>query len=166
MFAKSKILVCSCAAMLSAATPIFAQEASEGRRIAEAAFTNLAGSDRGWIDQGTFTNFGGDAFAAMDYDQDLKLTLGEFLVFDTGMRAVAEDAGRLDNHDTAMRIVFAFWDRDGDGLVSKSEHTRSLSYDFQRADANSDARLELEEFTSGFTLMVALRAAINPAPVE
>jgi Ca2+-binding EF-hand superfamily protein len=102
----------------------------------------------------------------MDYDQDLKLSLSEFLVFDTGMRAVAEQAGRLDNHDTALRIVFAFWDRDGDGLVSKSEHTRSLSYDFQRADVNDDARLDLEEFTSGFTLMVALRAAINPAPVE
>ncbi len=148
------------------AAPLFAQEKSEGRLIAEAAFANLAGSERGWIDQGGFTNFGGDAFAAMDYDEDLKLSLSEFLVFDTGMRAVAEEAGRLDNHDTAMRIVFAFWDRDGDGFVSKSEHTRSLSYDFQRADINDDARLDLEEFTTGFTLMVALRAAINPAPVE
>lgn len=153
------------AAALALPTLAAAQE-GEGRKLAVAAFENIAGSDRGWIDQGGFTNFGGDAFAAMDYDQDLKLSLSEFLVFDTGMRAVAEEAGRLDNHDTAMRIVFAFWDRDGDGLVSKSEHTRSLSYDFQRADVNSDARLNLEEFTSGFTLMVALRAAINPAPVE
>lgn len=166
MLTQSKILICSLATALCATTPVFAQEGGEGRRIAEAAFTDLAGSTGGFIDQGGFTNFGGDAFAAMDYDNDQKLSLSEFLVFDTGMKAVAQEAGRLDNHETAMRIVFAFWDRDGDGLVSKSEHTRSLSYDFQRADANSDARLDLEEFTSGFTLMVALRAAINPAPVE
>ncbi len=148
------------------AAPVAAQEESEGRRLAEQAFTNIAGSDRGWIDQGGFTNFGGDVFAAMDYDTDNKLTLGEFMVFDTGMRAVAEEAGRLGSHDTAMRVVFAFWDRDGDGLVSKSEHTRSLSYDFQRADINDDARLDLKEFATGFTLMVALRAAINPLPIE
>ncbi|WP_298922186.1 hypothetical protein [uncultured Roseobacter sp.] len=65
-----------------------------------------------------------------------------------------------------MRVVFAFWDRDGDGLVSKSEHNRSLSYDFQRADLNDDARLDLQEFKTGFAVMVAPRAAINPAPAE
>lgn len=166
MSLKPQVLACSLVAAMATAMPVAAQEASEGRRLAEQAFTNIAGSDRGWIDQGGFTNFGGDVFAAMDYDDDLKLTLSEFLVYDTGMRAVAEEVGRLDNHETAMRIVFAFWDRDCDGLVSKTEHTRSLTYDFQRADVNDDARLHLDEFTTGFTLMVALRAAINPAPVE
>ncbi|MEO9825139.1 MAG: hypothetical protein ABJF50_12055 [Paracoccaceae bacterium] len=149
------------------ATPlqVSAQE-NEGRRIAEDSFKFIAGSERGWIDQGTFLKAGGDVFAAMDYDQDLKLTLGEFLVFDIGMREVAEKAGRLDAHETAMRVVFAFWDRDGDGQVSSSEHKRSLSYDFQRADIDDNARLNLDEYISGFTVMVALRAAINPAPVE
>lgn len=143
-----------------------AAQDGEGRRIAEATFTQISGSERGWIDQGAFANAGGNVFAAMDYDGDLKLTLAEFLVFDAGMRAVAEDAGRLDAHETAMRVVFAFWDRNGDGMVSKTEHSRSLTYDFQRADVDDNARLTLEEFVSGFTIMVALRAAINPAPFE
>lgn len=162
-----KPLVLAFAAFTALGLPNFSlAQDGEGRRLAEQSFTSIAGSARGWIDQGGFVNAGGDVFAAMDYDDDLKLSLSEFLVFDIGMRAVAEDAGRLDAHETAMRVVFAFWDRDGDGLVSKSEHTRSLSYDFQRADLNDDARLSLEEYVSGFTVMIALRAAINPAPVE
>jgi Ca2+-binding EF-hand superfamily protein len=102
----------------------------------------------------------------MDIDQDLKLTLGEFLSFDVGMKPIAEKLGRLDSHETAMRVVFAFWDRNGDGQVSNSEMSRSLSYDFQRADLNDDARLTQGEFVTGFTIMVALRAAINPAPIN
>lgn len=166
MFAIRKFHSLFIASLLAIGTPSLAEDKSPGRVLAEQAFTNIAGSDRGWIDQGGFANFGGDVFAAMDYDQDNKLTLGEFLVFDTGMKAVAEEAGRLDAHETALRVVFAFWDRDGDGLVSKLEHNRSLTYDFQRADINDDARLEMEEFTNGFTVMVAMRAAINPVPVE
>ena len=162
---KTFVLALSVTAALSSPSFSIAQE-GKGRLLAEQAFQNIVGSDRGWIDQGGFLNSGGDVFAAMDYDDDQKLNLGEFLFFDAGMRDVAEQAGRLEAHETAMRVVFAFWDRDGDGLVSKSEHNRSLSYDFQRADINDDAQLELEEFTNGFTLMVALRAAINPAPVE
>jgi len=166
MFATHKIFTLSLAALVAVGTPLLAQEQTAGRELAQQTFANIAGSDRGWIDQGGFANFGGGVFAAMDYDGDNKLSLSEFMVFDTGMRDIAEEAGRLENHDTAMRVVFAFWDRDGDGLVSKSEHTRSLSYDFRRADINDDARLEMEEFTNGFTVMVALRAAINPAPIE
>lgn len=139
---------------------------SEGRRLSEQLFEQIAGSPNGFLDQGAFTNYGSDVFAAMDYDQNGKVSLGEFLVFDTGMRPIAEEAGRLDSHETAMRVVFAFWDRDGDGELGRTELIRSLGYDFQRADQNSDARLDREEFLSGFTMMVALRAAINPAPVE
>ena len=152
--------------MLTALPQNLNAQDGEGRRLSESAFENIAGSKRGWVDQGVFANAGADVFAAMDYDKDLKLTLAEFLVFDTGMRAVAEESGRLDAHETAMRVVFAFWDRDGDGLVSKSEHSRSLSYDFRRADVDANGKLTLDEFVSGFTIMVALRAAINPAPVE
>ena len=159
--------VSSLAVIAAVALPstAFAQD-GEGRRLSELVFEQIAGSPNGFLDQGGFTNHGEDVFAAMDYDQNNKVSLGEFLIFDTGMRAVAEEKGRLDSHETAMRVVFAFWDRNGDGSLGKSEMTRSLAYDFQRADQNDDARLDREEFLNGFTIMVALRAAINPAPVE
>ena len=141
-------------------------QATEGRLLSEKLFVQIAGSPTAFLDQGAFTNYGSDVFAAMDYDQNNSVTLGEFLVFDTGMRPLAEEKGRLASHETAMRVVFAFWDRDGDGALGRTELIRSLGYDFQRADQNSDARLNQDEFLHGFTLIVALRAAINPAPVE
>lgn len=59
-----------------------------------------------------------------------------------------------------------FWDRNGDGVISRTEHRQSLNFDFQRADTDNDALLTEDEFTGGFSVMVALRAAINPTPAE
>ena len=139
---------------------------SEGRRMAEQVFDTLDTAQRGFIDQGEFMNFGGDVFFSMDTDQNGKLSLAEFLVWDIGMRPLAVEAGREAAYDTAMRVVFAFWDRNGDGEISRTEHRQSLGYDFQRADLDNDALLDREEFLGGFSVNVALRAAINPEPVE
>ena len=102
----------------------------------------------------------------MDTDEDGVLSLGEFMSWDYGMLPIAQEAGREDAYDTALRVVFAFWDRDGDGVISRTEHRQSLMADFQRADTDNDALMTRDEFTSGFSIMVALRAAINPVPVE
>lgn len=151
--------------LCAAPTLGFTQE-GEGRRLAELAFQSLDSAERGFIDQGEFTNFGGDIFFSMDGDEDRRITLAEFLNWDFGMSQVAAEAGREDAYDTALRVVFAFWDRNGNGEISQTEHRRSLMADFQRADDDGDALLSREEFTTGFSVMVALRAAINPVPVD
>jgi len=151
-------------AALTAPSLSAAQE-TEGRRLAQLAFSQLDNADRGYIDLGEYSIFGTDVFSSMDYDQDDSLSLSEFLNWDYGMLPLAQDAGREDAYYTALRVVFAFWDRNGDGAISKTEHRQSLNADFQRADTDNDATLTSDEFTSGFSVMVALRAAINPAPV-
>ena len=151
-------------AALAIPTASAAQE-SEGQRLANLAFANVDAAERGYIDQGEFLDFGEDVFFSMDSNQDDSLSLGEFLNWGFGMSNLAEDMGREAAHETALRVVFAFWDRDGDGIISKTEHRQSLNADFLRADTNSNAILSQEEFTSGFSVMVALRAAINPVPV-
>ncbi len=161
----SPLIPLTLAAILSLSTALAAEE-SEGRRLAELAFQSLDTADRGLIDQGEFSNFGGDVFVSMDADQNGSIALGEFLSWDYGMQNVASDAGREDAYETALRIVFAFWDRNGDGMVSRTEHRQSLMSDFQRADIDNDAMLSQDEFTGGFSIMVALRAAINPEPVN
>lgn len=142
-----------------------AQE-TEGRRLAQLAFGSMDGAERGFIDQGEFFASGSDVFFSMDSDRNSSLTLSEFLNWDYGMLLLAQDAGREDAYWTALRVVFAFWDRDGDGQISRTEHRQSLIVDFRRADTDHDAILTEDEFTSGFSIMVALRAAINPAPAE
>ncbi|MCK8464587.1 signal transduction protein [Aliiroseovarius sp. S1339] len=141
-------------------------QSSEGGDLAKLAFQSVDTAERGYIDQGEFSNFGGDVFVSMDNDQNNKLSLGEFLSWGFGLEQVAEDAGRAEAFETAMRVVFAFWDRDGDNEITRTEHRQSLMSDFRRADANNDAVLTEEEFLLGFSVNVAARAAINPPPAE
>lgn len=147
------------------AAPAFAQS-SEGRALAETVFEGIDSSQRGYLDQGQFLSFGRDVFTSMDADENRELTLKEFTSWDFGMQGLAEDAGRLDAYDTALRVVFSFWDREGNGTITSDELNRSLKADFRRADLDENALLSKQEFTGGFSIMVALRAAINPAPIE
>ncbi|MDX8350038.1 signal transduction protein [Cognatiyoonia sp. IB215446] len=162
----AKLLTFSLIAATLWSVPATAQEETDGRRLAQMAFASLDEANRGFIDQGEFSNFGGDVFVSMDTDGDNNLSLPEFLSWDYGMAPLAAEAGREDAYETALRVVHAFWDRNGDGVISRTEHRQSLNFDFQRADTDNDALLTEDEFTGGFSVMVALRAAINPAPAE
>lgn len=160
-----KILVPLLAALL-AATPGVSEEKSEGRQLAELAFDSVDSAGRNFIDMGEFTQFGLSVFAGMDYDDSQLLTLSEFMSWDFGMKPLAEKAGRAIAYDTALRVVFAFWDRNGDNEISKMEFRQSMTNDFQRADVDGDAILSKDEFTLGYSVMVAMRSAINPAPIQ
>ncbi len=158
---KRMIIALSLAATLTAPTATLADE-SEGRRLAELAFASVDSADRGFIDMGEFSNFGGDVFISMDADENGKLSLDEFMGWDYGMLPLAEERGRVAAYETALRVIFAFWDRNRDGEISKTEHRKSMNSDFQRADADNDAVLTKDEFLNGFSVMVALRAALDP----
>ncbi|MEM8540254.1 MAG: signal transduction protein [Pseudomonadota bacterium] len=160
-----KILALACAALMFTSSAL-AEEKTEGRLLAELAFDSVDSAGRDFIDMGEFIDFGMSVFAGMDYDDNDKITLREFMDWDIGMQPIAEQAGRADAYDTALRVVFAFWDRDGDKEISKTDYRRSMSLDFQRADFDNNAILTKDEFTGGFSLIIAMRAAINPAPVE
>ena len=149
-----------------AAPAIAIAQSSEGRDLAKLAFESVDQNERGYIDQGEFTNFGGDVFVSMDYDDNAKLSLNEFLSWGFGMEQIAEEAGRAEAYETSMRVVFAFWDRNGDTEISRTEYRQSLAADFRRADFNNDAVLTEEEFLLGFSINIAARTAINPPPAK
>lgn len=162
----TQILACSAALGIALSSPSLAQDEPEGRRLAQLAFKSVDAFDRGFIDHGQFSQFGGDVFTSMDTNENNKLTLDEFLSWGFGMEQVAEEAGRAEAYETALRVVYAFWDRNGDGSISITEHKHALLDDFRRADVDNDAFLSEEEFLLGFSINVAARSAINPAPVE
>ncbi len=162
---QTKLITGILIAALAAPAGALAQS-SEGRDLAKLAFQSVDQADRGYIDQGEFTTFGGDVFFSMDSNENNKLSLSEFLAWGFGMEMVAEEAGRADAYETAMRVVFACWDRNGDNEISRTEHRQSLLADFRRADTDNDAVLTEEEFLLGFSVNVAARAAINPPPAE
>ncbi len=155
-------LILTLAAGLLLTTTVHSAEMSEGRNLAELAFKSADTADRDFIDFGEFITFGADVFAAKDADEDKTLTLEEFMSFDYGMQEVAEEKGRSESFNTALRVLFAFRDRNRDGLVSVTENRKSLDVDFRRADTDHDTVLTKAEFLNGFSVIMALKAAMAP----
>lgn len=144
------------------ASSALAEDMHPGKKLAITAFESVDDKERGFIDMGEFNAYGENVFVSMDANDDGNVDVDEFLEWDIGMKPIAEEAGAADAFKTAMRVVHSFWDRNGDGQMSRSEHRSSTIYDFQRADLDGDAVLTSDEFVNGFTVMKAARAAIAP----
>jgi len=134
----------------------------EGRFVGETIFESMDAGGHERVHMGDIERFRSSVFAGMDYDEDKKVTYGEFASWDPGFLFVAEEVGRTDAYTTASKIVFAFWDRDGDGEITEREMRLAMTSDFRRADLDDDAMLSKAEFINGFPIMVAMRAAIRP----
>lgn len=146
--------------------PALAQDAdatgAEGRVVGETIFASMDTAGRGTIHMGDLEQFRKSVFAGMDYNDDAKVTYEEFSGWDPGFAGVAEAVGRGDAYLTASKIVFAIWDRNGNGELTEPEMRLAMTADFRRADLDDDALLSRDEFIQGFLIMVAMRAAIRP----
>ncbi|MEJ8563535.1 signal transduction protein [Yoonia sp. GPGPB17] len=136
-------------------------ETTPGRDLAETVFGSIEEHPNGIIDSGEFVNFEDTIFVSMDSDENLSLDFEEFTVFDFGFIQFADEANQKRAYETAQRIHFAFWDRDGDGTIGRREYHQSMIADFRRADLDGDALLTRDEFLSGYVVNIAYRAAIT-----
>ena len=66
------------------------------------------------------------AFEAVDANDDGIVSFDEYM----GWRAVAELRGKVAVLREARTAVFAFWDKDGDGLLLPAEQMMSQTVDF------------------------------------
>ena len=144
------------------ATAAVAEEKTEGRRLAELTFESVDTSGRGFVDMGQMEAQRDLIFISMDANDDGRLTEEELTSWDYGFANIAEEQDKVLAYTTALRVVFDFWDRDGDGAITQTEHRKAIFADFERADINSDAVLDQDEFLNGFGIIVALRAALKP----
>lgn len=158
-----KYLLLGFVSVLLCFSQAFGEKTSEGKALAELAFKSITDGDdsRDFIDLGEFYNFGDLIFTSMDANDDNKLSPEEFSSWDFGFSNIAEKRNRMAAYKTALRVIFAFWDRNGDGMISREENRKSAISDFQRADLNNDSVVTKDEFIHGFTVMIALRTALN-----
>ena len=145
---------------LPAAVLAQADDITPGRELAELIFGSIEDNPGGKADLGEFVEFGEDIFVSMDYDDDLSVDLDEFTQWDFGFDYIATDTGQQRAYETAQKILFAFWDHDADGKISRTEYHKSMVTDFRRADTDDDAFLTRDEFLSGYLINVAYRAAL------
>lgn len=148
--------------LLASAFNVCADSLPQGHRLADMTFDMFDTTKRGYVDFAQLVTVGEDIFVSMDADSDNKITLPEFLAWDYGFRNIADDTGKTASYQTALKIVHSFWDSDGDGTISHAEFRRANIADFQRADVDNNAILSKEEFLKSFSVLVALRAALNP----
>lgn len=150
-------------ASVAIAGPAIADDTkTAGQRLAEATFASIDDEGKGYIHLGDMERFRSDVFDGMDYDGDLKLTYAEFAAWDPGFAQIAAGQGNPDAFTTATKIVFSFWDRNGDLVLNEAEMRFAVNADFRRADIDDDAVLTEAEFLQSFGIIVAMRAAIRP----
>jgi len=157
-----KITIATATIAIFLAIPGYAQETSEGRYLAELSFASVDINEDGYLDKAESDLYGGEVFVSMDGDNSGQLSENEFLEWDYGFQIIAEEQDKELAYRTALRVVFSFWDRDGNGEISRPEQSRAAMQDFERADLNGDSLLDEAEFIGGFSVMVALRAALKP----
>lgn len=158
---KTKLSAIALALSLGVATALSAS-AQEGRTLAELSFDSVDEHEKGYLHLGDMERMRSDIFTSMDADESNGLELSEFLNWGYGFENIAEDENKLLAYRTALKVVYTFWDRNGDGKITPSEHRRAVNNDFFRADLNNNAILEKEEFLGGFSILVAVRAALKP----
>jgi len=149
--------------LLALSSPAMAQsdDTTPGRELAKLIYGSIEDNPSGAIDMGEFVNFGRDIFVSMDSDESGSVDPDEFTAWDFGFNFIAEDSGQERAYETARKIIFAFWDHDGDGTISRREYHKSMVWDFRRADVDDDAFLTQEEFLRGYVVNVAYRAALS-----
>lgn len=159
-----KISSLFCSLILLASTPnINAQEQdiTPGRQLSEIIYGSIEENPNGRVDMGEFVDFGQDIFASMDFDDDGSIEFAEFKQWDFGFNFIAKDEGQQHAYQAAQKILFAVWDRDGDGKIKRREYHKAMIWDFTRADVDDNALLSREEFLKGYIVIVAYRAAIT-----
>lgn len=155
------LLTASCAALAFTA-PLHAQSDTAGRVVAETLFAALDQSGRGAIHMGDLEVFRASVYAGMNTDGAGGVTYAEFADWDPGFLSVAQDADRVEAYSIASRIVFAFWDRNGNGTLTEPEMRIAMTSDFRRADLDDNAVLDETEFIQNFPMMIAMRTALRP----
>jgi hypothetical protein len=134
----------------------------EGRKVGETIFDSMDSTGCGWIHSGDLERFRALVFESMDTDENATVTYAEFAAWDPGFAYVAEAKDRSDAYTTASKIVYALWDRNGNGEMTETEMRLAMTADFRRADLDDNAPLSPEEFLMGFPIMLAMRAALRP----
>lgn len=142
--------------------PAIAEDMTEGRALAELSFEALDTTGKGYLHQGDMEEVRKNIFTSMDADESNSLEEEEFLSWGYGFQAIAEAEDKQLAYRTALRVVYSFWDRNSDGKITPAEHRRAVLVDFDRADLNDNSILEKAEFLGGFSVLVAIRAALKP----
>lgn len=147
------------AILLASTGAVWAQ--SDGAELANLGFESADLNSNGTVSRDEMMEQGDNIFVSMDSDDDGNLSFDEFFGWDFGFKNLAEEKGREQAYETALKMVFNIWDRDANGFVTSIEQRAGVARDFVRNDLDGDYALSRPEFLGGFLINVALRTALK-----
>ncbi|MEM0947260.1 MAG: signal transduction protein [Pseudomonadota bacterium] len=140
------------------ATVSSAQAWESGQELSEVIFENIDTTGNGALDNGEISDMSESIAFSADSDGDEQITLDEFTAWDFGFAFLAENEGGGDTFAAVKRVMFAVADLDGDGAIDAREWRLNTRWNFERADLDGDALLTEDEFLTGWTPIVMLKA--------
>ena len=147
------------------AAPAAAQQTDRhddpGRAFMEAAAMATDADGDGIIRPDEIGALADMAFDKADADGDGALTRGEAMAMPSDMSDLADYRDRTQGYEVAMSMLYALFDGDGDGAVSRDEHRGALQRAAAFADADGDGGMSRAEFLDRFVVSVAMRAALT-----
>jgi Ca2+-binding EF-hand superfamily protein len=132
--------------------------------LARQQFLDIDGDRDGLATADEFASYADLVMVSMDSDESGDLAEEEFTSWGFGMQNLADAAGTRQGYDTALRVVFDYWDRDNDAAISKGELVAASMSSFAYADTSGDRMLDGAEFADNFLLNIVLRTALTVAP--
>ncbi len=132
--------------------------------LAHLQFRDIDADHDGLATGDEFTAYSDLVLVSMDSDGSGDLSEQEFTSWGFGMQNLADAAGTRQGYDTALRVIFDYWDHDNDAAISAGELSDASMSSFAYADTSGDAMLDEAEFTDNFLLNIALRNALTAAP--
>jgi Ca2+-binding EF-hand superfamily protein len=130
-----------CALLLS---PVAALALESGRKPALSEFDGLDANRDGRISAAEHAAGARKMFLAMDANRDGDVTAAELEAAFTEVTGKKADGGEMSAADKIKAV-----DRDGDGVLTASEHDAASKDMFRKMDADRDGFLSREEWTAG-----------------
>lgn len=147
--------------LFASSSSFAAQKTSEAKELAEMSFESARRDNKDHITLVEVEEFRNSLFLSMDQNDSNSLSFDEYFEWDYGFKLIAEQQGKQKEYLTALKIIFALWDLNGDQSLTNEEHKAAMVTDFKRSDLNNNAKLEKSEFLGAFSINIALRAALK-----
>lgn len=129
-----------------------------GEELSQVIFGSVDSSGNGLLDFGEIAHMSQSIAYSADSDEDERVSLEEFMAWDFGYAYLAEREDGAEGFAMTKRIMFAVADLDSDAEIDEREWRLNTRWSFERADADGDALLTEDEFISGWTPIVMLKA--------
>ncbi|MEM9105244.1 MAG: hypothetical protein AAGC96_06275 [Pseudomonadota bacterium] len=136
--------------------PALAQ--SSGKELTQITFASTDQNGDGALSVSEMSEMAQNITVSMDADEDMSVSLSEFMEWDFGFHYLAEQEDGDEGYAAVKRIMFALHDLNSDGAIDPTETRITTFWSFSRADLDNDRLLSEDEYFSAWMPVLLMKA--------